>query len=168
MTDETTRRLSKGPVRASTAESVGTGGKDAGKPPEGTRFHNELALTRRLVAVKARQRELSRAGLLAAGTSVLLLAATIVCLAIDVGDPPGASADSAWEFDAAAFAAAAALLAALGSLAWPRRSLADAASEADPAKPLSADAVPWRLVAVAFGAISISTGLNLYALIHSL
>src|SRR4051812_30184302 len=163
-----TRQMSKSRAPDSPAESAGTGGEDTGKPPEGTRFHNELALTRRLVAAKARQRELSRAGVLAAVTSGLLLTATIVCLAINVGDPPGESADSPCEFDAAAFAAAAALFAALGSLAWPRQSLADAASEVDSANPLPADAVPWRLVAFAFGVISISAGLSLYALIHSL
>jgi hypothetical protein len=145
-----TRRLSKGRGRASTAESAGAGGKDIGKPPEGTRFHNELALTRRLLAAKARQRELSRASVLAAVTSGLVLAAMILCLAINVGDPPGGNADSPWEFDVAAFTAAAALLAALGSLAWPRQSLADAAGEEDSVKALPADTAPWRLVALAF------------------
>jgi hypothetical protein len=137
---------------------------EGAKPPEGTRFHDELALTRWLVVLNSRQRQLTRAGIVVTIASGLLLAAVTVCLILDVGEGVHKRSDSPAAFDYAALSALVGLLAGLISLAWPR----DLASRnATTTESLPKEPVLWGLIVTAFVGLALGALLALDALVES-
>src|SRR4051794_30985265 len=137
--------------------------------PKSNGFAHELRLTRWTIAAKASQRQLTRAGLLVLIAAALLVAGTVVCLALNVGQGVGARKDSPPAFDVAAFAGFASFVLAGLSLLWPRERIdnAGASLRGDDVRALPADKVPWCLAAAAFVALSLGIGFGLYATVQS-
>jgi hypothetical protein len=146
------------------------------KPPEGSRFHDELALTRWLVGARSKQRDLNRASVVLIGSSCLLLSGTIVCVVLNVAATPKTSSPDEFEF--AAWFALCSFMLSLASLAWPRASLdpeqrkdysvrPQGKGQQGAAPSLAANAIPWALVILAFLALAVASVLGLSGAIQS-